>query len=333
MSSRCPMQVSFKSLQHIPPTSRLPMTDVYRFYVDVSAVLYQLLRRSITVVTGDSMPNSVNGSQGTHTSGYMDAAFETTTGMHSLTSVSLIISLLRIQDLGSQHATYLHGHNGGQITASTTKSTTSSVPRIAVTSDVTPGRTALPRWEDTFQIINMVATEVIGLASTTKQRRRYQDQELQKLSEAQRDLQLRLHNDSAKNDKELRKARNKILHRIKDRCRDNARRILDEKVAHIENKSDSARMYSGDINTNGPKPLLLLAHDGKYILHQCTANQLVKNHIQQLFYDPERPTIAPDGGSIPLYSPITPDLVAAVFRPLNNGRVSGPDDIPAELLK
>ncbi|GMF35540.1 unnamed protein product [Phytophthora fragariaefolia] len=174
-----------------------------------------------------------------------------------------------------------------------------------------------------------------GLASNTKQRRRYQDEELQQLQEAQRDLQLRLYNDCAENTKELRKARNKILHRIKDRYRDIARRILDEKVAHIENMSDSARMYAAvrDINTSGPQPLLLLDKDGKYILHQRTANQLVKTHFQQQFYVPERPTVAPDREPKPLFSLITPDEVGAAFRRLNNGRASGTDDIPAEILK
>ncbi|KAE9038617.1 hypothetical protein PR003_g8691 [Phytophthora rubi] len=94
-------------------------------------------------------------------------------------------------------------------------------------------------------------------------------------------------------------------------------------------------MYAAarDINTSTPQPLLLLDQDGKYILHQRTANQLVKTHFQQQFYDPERPTIAPDREPKPISSPVTPDGVAAAFRRLNNGRASGPDDIPAELLK
>lgn len=111
-----------------------PMTDVDRFYADLIACCTNYPGAVLHSSMAISMPNSVNGGQGTPTWGYMNAAFGTATGMYSLTSVYLIISLLRMQDYGSQHATELHGHNGGQTTASTTKSTTSSVPRIDIVS-------------------------------------------------------------------------------------------------------------------------------------------------------------------------------------------------------
>ncbi|KAF4323551.1 hypothetical protein BBO99_00009494 [Phytophthora kernoviae] len=97
-----------------------------------------------------------------------------------------------------------------------------------------------------------------------------------------------------------------MLHQIRERCRDLARQPLDEKVAHIENMSDSAQMYKAvrDISRSGPQPLLLLDQEVS-----TTRSVLLS------------------------LAPITADEVETAFRRVNNGRASGPDDIPAELLK
>lgn len=59
----------------------------------------------------------------------------------------------------------------------------------------------------------------------------------------------------------------------------------------------------------------------------------MKSHFQKPFHNPDRPAISPDCEPRPPSCPITTDEVAAAFRRHNNGRASGPDDIPAELLK
>ncbi|KAJ8507168.1 hypothetical protein ON010_g18996 [Phytophthora cinnamomi] len=105
----------------------------------------------------------------------------------------------------------------------------------------------------------MAAEVIIGLSYKTTQRQRYQGQGLQHLSETQRDLRLRIYNERTANVQDLRTARNKVLHQIRDRCRDLANRILDEKASHIENMSDSTWMYAAvrEIARRGHQPLLL----------------------------------------------------------------------------
>ncbi|RQM11608.1 hypothetical protein DD237_008543 [Peronospora effusa] len=72
---------------------------------------------------------------------------------------------------------------------------------------------------------------------------------------------------------------------------------------------------------------------GKYILSCEEAGTKIKQHFQERFSDPTRSTIADDGIKRPLDNPTTAYELECAFRRLRNGRETGPDCIPAELLK
>lgn len=91
---------------------------------------------------------------------------------------------------------------------------TEALQKVLSTNSAQPRGTVLQRWEATFQRIHQAAEETIGVSSNGSSRQRYQDPELQQLSEAQRALRLRIYNDRNTNVHELRTERNKILHRL-----------------------------------------------------------------------------------------------------------------------
>ncbi|EGZ20470.1 hypothetical protein PHYSODRAFT_376366, partial [Phytophthora sojae] len=88
------------------------------------------------------------------------------------------------------------------------------------------------------------ASQTIGFSSPDQRRcRSYDDPLLAALSEQQRQLRLRIYNDTSANTALLRSQRNKILHQIRTRCCDLANMALDEKVSRIEASSDSHKMF------------------------------------------------------------------------------------------
>ncbi|KAJ8524904.1 hypothetical protein ON010_g16211 [Phytophthora cinnamomi] len=163
------------------------------------------------------------------------------------------------------------------------------------------------------------------------------DDMLKELSTCQRNLQLRIYNDYTTNTAALRSERNAILHQIQLGCCDLANIALDDKIKNIESCShtDTARFYEAvrTVTPRRARPLLLYDEKGRYILHQPTANNLVRSHCQAQFSIPERPSVAPDLEPRELSCPITPGEFRQALRRLNNRRSSGPDDIPGELLK
>ncbi|UIZ27661.1 hypothetical protein KXD40_005588 [Peronospora effusa] len=72
---------------------------------------------------------------------------------------------------------------------------------------------------------------------------------------------------------------------------------------------------------------------GKHIFSCEEAGTKIKQHFQEQFSDPTRSTVADDGFKRPLDSPIIAYELECAFRRLRNGRATGPDCIPAELLK
>ncbi|RQM10964.1 hypothetical protein DD237_008436 [Peronospora effusa] len=76
-------------------------------------------------------------------------------------------------------------------------------------------------------------------------------------------------------------------------------------------------------------------HDstGTYILSRQEAGIQIKKHFQDQFFDRPRTPVADEGVKRPLNNPITAFELECAFRRLRNGRATGPDSIPAELLK
>ncbi|EGZ23410.1 hypothetical protein PHYSODRAFT_284731, partial [Phytophthora sojae] len=120
----------------------------------------------------------------------------------------------------------------------------SAVKRILPAADADDGSTINLQWEDTFAKLHEAASQTIGFSSPDQRRcRSYNDPLLAALSEQQRQLRLRIYNDTSANTALLRSQLNKILHQIRTRCCDLANMALDEKVSRIEASSDSHKMF------------------------------------------------------------------------------------------
>ncbi|OWZ09125.1 RxLR effector protein [Phytophthora megakarya] len=163
------------------------------------------------------------------------------------------------------------------------------------------------RWGATLNTALEAAADSVGympLVNHTK----VVDPELSRLSYEQRQLRQLIYNDHKKDVTTLRSKRNKLLHRIQDRNKALAGAFIDEKLAAIEQL-------------------------GKYILNRKETGATIKKHFQDQFSDPTRTPVVDDGLKCPLTNPITANELERAFRRLRNGRATGPDSVPAELLK
>ncbi|KAE8912431.1 hypothetical protein PF003_g3837 [Phytophthora fragariae] len=191
------------------------------------------------------------------------------------------------------------------------------------------------QWNSLMDLIHDTAEATIGVNTAPTRSKRYDDPVLAALSERQRALQICIYHDRQASTWTLRQERNAIMHQIQLRCRDLANRALDEQIKFIESLSPTALMFEAvrAINRTRVQPLLLHDATGKYILHELTANNLVRSHFQEQLSTPTRLPIHPDLEARGLDSPITATEFTTALRRLNNRRASGPDGIPGELLK
>ncbi|KAL3659646.1 hypothetical protein V7S43_015321 [Phytophthora oleae] len=161
------------------------------------------------------------------------------------------------------------------------------------------------------------------------------DPELSRLSYEQRQLRQLIYNDHKQDVKALRTKRNRLLHRIQERSKALAGAFIDEKLAIIEQSNHSTQIFEATRALFRRRSLLTSLCDstGKYILSRQEAGTKIKQHFQDQLSDPTRTPVANDGLKRPLNNPITAYELDSAFRRLRNGHATGPDSIPAELLK
>ncbi|EGZ23987.1 hypothetical protein PHYSODRAFT_478211, partial [Phytophthora sojae] len=137
-------------------------------------------------------------------------------------------------------------------------------------------------------MLHEAASQTIGFSSPDQRCcRSYDDPLLAALSEQQRQLRLRIYNDTSANTALVRSQRNKILHQIRTRCCDLANMALDEKVSPIDASSDSHKMFVADrdLARKPTQQLLIQDSSGKYILHRNTANKIYREIVHVLGID------------------------------------------------
>ncbi|UIZ23662.1 hypothetical protein KXD40_007818 [Peronospora effusa] len=111
--------------------------------------------------------------------------------------------------------------------------------------------------------------------------------------------------------------------------------FIDEKLAIIEQSNRSTHMFEATRALFRQRLPSLSLHDstGKYIRSRQEAGIQIKQHFQDQFFNRTRTPVADDGVKRPLNNPITAFELECAFRRLRNGRATGLDSIPAELLK
>ncbi|UIZ22878.1 hypothetical protein KXD40_003787 [Peronospora effusa] len=161
------------------------------------------------------------------------------------------------------------------------------------------------------------------------------DPEISRLSYEQRQLRQLIYNDHTQDVNALRTKRNRLLHRIRERSKALAGAFIDEKLVIIEQSNRSTHMFKATraLFRRRLPSLSLQDSTGNYILSRQEASIQIKQHFQDQFFDRTRTPVADDGVKQPLNNPITAFELECAFLRLRNGRTTGPDSIPAELLK
>ena len=202
-------------------------------------------------------------------------------------------------------------------------------------ADIDTSSPVSERWSQIKQALSSATESTIG--RSVPGRNTPQCQEMAALSEAQRQLRLRIQNTRDHNRRQnLKQQRNRILHALRRKARDNASNRLDHLASDVERLHDGAKMFRA-VREMSRKPAgKVRIHDdaGRVICDAHEINARVTDHFSRLFNDPAVTGLtAFTGEPTPLTDPITAAEVTRAINKLNSGRASGHDDIPADLLK
>ena len=161
--------------------------------------------------------------------------------------------------------------------------------------------------------------------------------ELRRLSQAQKELKLRIENITNTGTRAgLKKERNRILHSIRRTALKEAELRLDEKAKEVEKLRDGARMFKAVqlMRRRGAVKPTVADNTGKIIVNEKEAAEAIGSHFSSQFSSPSATDISPfQGQPRPLQTPITSSEIAGCLGKLNNGRAAGDDSIPTELMK
>eukprot|EP00117_Sycon_ciliatum_P016529 scpid72716/ scgid1736/ LINE-1 reverse transcriptase homolog len=143
---------------------------------------------------------------------------------------------------------------------------------------------------------------------------------------------------------DLKHRRNTLSHRIRLRAKELASNELDARAREVEAKKDTAQMFHAVHLLQRQKQQPITVHDeaGRQVIQPVSVAIQITDHFSKL-YTPEpgalllrRPGLADQDCAIQyrrLERPISEAEVTQAAGKLNNGRSSGPDNMPGELLK
>ena len=161
---------------------------------------------------------------------------------------------------------------------------------------------------------------------------------LLQLSSQQKHLRVRINNTSDPPERlALRRQRMLLLRAVHIRARLCANTRIDEQTREIENAKDNTQCFLAARHLRSCKPLRLIIHDsrGREIKNDKEKATEAAKHFAKVFLAPPgTPKLSSfDGPPRPLMSPITDKETAKAIDKLKRRRASGPDGVPAELLK
>jgi hypothetical protein len=134
--------------------------------------------------------------------------------------------------------------------------------------------------------------------------------------------------------KKLKKRRNKVLVRIKDRIQLLEHQDLDERTSQIERLKDNAQMFQAvrELTSSRPNKLVVKNENGAIAGQPEEAAEIVAKHFASLFHSDNASALTTREAG-PLATPITAAEVSAATAKLSNGRAVGPDGVAGEMLK
>ena len=192
-------------------------------------------------------------------------------------------------------------------------------------------------WENIMKAATETAMETAGEEKPQKQANRTYNEDIEKMTKEQKKLRLEIKScqDNEKK-KKLKEKRNKIQHKISKKALEIRNEEIDKQVEEIENAAEGAKMFKavGKIFRQQYENPKVEDEEGKLATDPNKILELTTEFFKDKFYKEEEPEIEPyRGGARPLDKPITKEEVEKSFKRLNNGRATGEDGIPGELLK
>lgn len=196
--------------------------------------------------------------------------------------------------------------------------------------------TVTKQWEHIQNSINVAVEDNIEEIAPMKPYQPW-DKEIEQLSALQKNLRLKIQN--CKNEKEtekLKKERNSILHKIRNKTIELSNSYLDKLAEDIDKSTSDGGMFKAVKNFyrkkyDNPK---VEDKDGKHIINPDDMHRIVTDHFKTKFRSDNISDIQPFSGQPrPLSSPITKNEVRTSINRLNNGKSPGEDGIYNEYLK
>ena len=192
-------------------------------------------------------------------------------------------------------------------------------------------------WSTIKEIIINSAQNHLGHVKKVGPNQRTHDQDIQELSEKQKQLRLNL---SRCHDvieyKAMKKERNKILHEIKQRLKQNEEQELNQKVNHLDQIEDASKMYKSVKMLQQKSFTNPYVHDeNKMCITKPTEiYKVVRGHFEKHFNNDDASSIKPyDGQPITLNNEISTEEIKAGINKLNNNKTPGIDHLSAEMMK
>ena len=187
-----------------------------------------------------------------------------------------------------------------------------------------------------FEQIQKSADTEVGEIPPNKKQHFTSDPEIIRLVSEKQKLRLLLNNNESSDRTNLRTKINRLQYEIKKRLK----KIKSDKAEHmsevITNTDETRKMFEAVRTLTNSKPKSgITVHDNK---GQCIGTDekkadAIKTWFEEQFTGIDPPLEPFEGPARPLDVPITTEEVELAARSLKNGRATGPDSIPNELLK
>jgi hypothetical protein len=186
-------------------------------------------------------------------------------------------------------------------------------------------------------IVETCTTCAINTAGQKPRNPKYiPDKELQHLSDIQHKLRLDINSTcDIEIRKSLKKERNRVLKSIKKLKKQKEVELLDKNIEHIKNcQNDSRRMYEAvrTIHKKEPDPVIVHNKDGEFVTSAEEKVGIITNFFESLFCV-ENTTPFEEIPPCKLTIPFTSVEIKKSVNKLRNGKSTGCDNLPAELVK
>ena len=191
-------------------------------------------------------------------------------------------------------------------------------------------------WKTIKEIIISSAQDHLGYVEKVGPNQRIRDQDIQEMSEKQKQLRLNLSHCNATDYKAIKKERNKILHEIKHRLMQNKEQERNQKFSQLDHMEDASKMYKS-VKILQQKPFTnpyVYDENKKCVTKPSEIYKIVRDYFEKTFNDDDISSIKPyDGQPRKLNKEISIEEVSASINKPDNNKTPGIDNISAEMIK